>query len=1007
MIGKTISHYHVLSQLGEGGMGVVYVAEDTRLGRHVAVKIPHAGRDERHYRGRFLREARSVSKLNHPNIAAVYDYGESPEGQPYIVMELVPGQTLGDILTGPGLSLQRAVEIICDVAAALAEAHRRGVVHRDIKPSNVVVNDRGEVKVLDFGLAKQLDDAPAPAGPSASEAQTLLSAHTRSDVVVGTPLYLSPEQARGAAVDGRSDIFALGALLYECVAGRPAFSGSNVIEIGAQVLHVDPPPPSHFNPRVPPELDRLVLKALAKKPADRFQTADEMAAELARAGARIAGTDTARTRRLATGSYPMRTSALTTLTQTLSRPRFSPLAVAAALAVALLGVWAVARWSRPRPHTPNPEAVRPFEEGVRAMHDGAYYRASLLFREAVERDDKYALAYARLAEAKYEMDYHDAAKDDLLTVQSLVERDALSEQDRLYLDGVVATVRRDYPAAVAAYRRLAARDPNSPRVHVDLGRALEKNNETGPAIGSYTEAATRNPTYATAHLRLGVLHARQKNLAGAVQNFERAEQLYAATPDPNGPEGLAEVAYQRGRFFVELRKNAEAKRDLERALEFARRARNLHQQVRANLHFSYLEFESDRPAARARALGAVETAQANGMHDLATYGLVTLGNLALYRGDLAEAEQFYARALDSARAHKVKRYEAFALIQFGSLRERQNRLDEALPMVEQALEFYRQGGYHTEANGAIVVVARVQRKRADYEGALRTLGEQVRVAEQAGDTQQLGFLYQERGRTLQAHERLPQALDSLSESLKIYKQLDNRLLVLYGLLNTATLYRRLGRFEEMRAALAPAAEMLAAAGTKSGELPASVLLNEAAAALSMGNPGEAAGKARQADALFPLAAGARPNETQFEIKLVRCRAEAAGGGARGPALCEEAVAAAEAAGDAATAASSRLALSEALLAAGDARGAQSAAQSALDSLGRLGLIESEWRALAVAAAAAGRARDTEAEGAYAARAAAALRRLEEIWGADSLTTFLTRPDVRALNRAPAPSIAGR
>src|SRR2546423_4701911 len=167
MIGKTISHYRILGQIGEGGMGVVYVADDVLLGRRVAIKIPHAGRDERHYRARFLREARAVSALVHKNIAAVYDLGETDDGQPYIVMELVAGQTLGDILTGTGISLARAVEITREVAEALSEAHRRGIIHRDIKPSNVIINDRGEVKVLDFGLAKQLDEEFVNSTPDA------------------------------------------------------------------------------------------------------------------------------------------------------------------------------------------------------------------------------------------------------------------------------------------------------------------------------------------------------------------------------------------------------------------------------------------------------------------------------------------------------------------------------------------------------------------------------------------------------------------------------------------------------------------------------------------------------------------------------------------------------------------------------------------------------------------------------------------------------------------------
>src|SRR6185436_5690483 len=155
MIGQTISHYRIISKLGEGGMGVVYLAEDTILARHLAVKtLTEGGLGRQHFRTRFLREARAVSALSHANIATIYDYGETPQGNPYIVMEFVRGETLADLISEGKLSLERAVEIIIDVARALGEAHRHGIVHRDIKPSNIAISESGEVKVLDFGLAK-------------------------------------------------------------------------------------------------------------------------------------------------------------------------------------------------------------------------------------------------------------------------------------------------------------------------------------------------------------------------------------------------------------------------------------------------------------------------------------------------------------------------------------------------------------------------------------------------------------------------------------------------------------------------------------------------------------------------------------------------------------------------------------------------------------------------------------------------------------------------------------
>ncbi len=159
MIGRTISHYRIVKKLGEGGMGVVYVAEDTVLGRRVAIKTLTARRltEEPHFRTRFLREARAISALSHPHIATIHDYGETAEGEPYIVMELVKGETLADLMQKEALTIPRAIEIIEQVGSALAEAHRNGIIHRDIKPSNVAIDQRGEVKVLDFGLAKQIN----------------------------------------------------------------------------------------------------------------------------------------------------------------------------------------------------------------------------------------------------------------------------------------------------------------------------------------------------------------------------------------------------------------------------------------------------------------------------------------------------------------------------------------------------------------------------------------------------------------------------------------------------------------------------------------------------------------------------------------------------------------------------------------------------------------------------------------------------------------------------------
>src|SRR2546423_14832593 len=360
MIGKTISHYRIVEKIGEGGMGVVYVAEDTLLGRHVAIKtLTIKPGQSSHFRTRFLREARAVSALSHPNIATIHDYGEI-NGEPYIVMEFGAGETLGDLMLAESLTIARTLDVIAQVADALAEAHRNGVVHRDIKPSNIAISQRGEVKVLDFGLAKQLNVETLSS--TDAERQTLLTSQTQEGVIVGTPLYLSPEQALGAEVDARSDVFSLGTLLYECVAGKPPFDGTGKMDICTKVIRDDPVPPSNINPRVPQDVDHIVMKALAKKPGDREQTAETMAGDLRAARLQLNDSSLGYTvPRLTQAAGTRPTGRLATLSDIFRRPRVSlGYVIAAVLVLALAGI-VIWRGTRPTPYQPNPEAERLYD----------------------------------------------------------------------------------------------------------------------------------------------------------------------------------------------------------------------------------------------------------------------------------------------------------------------------------------------------------------------------------------------------------------------------------------------------------------------------------------------------------------------------------------------------------------------------------------------------------------------------------------------------------------------
>lgn len=274
IIGKRIGHYQIISLLGKGGMGEVYQARDLKLDRTVALKIlpVEVSADGERLR-RFNHEAKAASALNHPNVAHIYEIGEV-NGLSYIAMEYVEGRTLVAKINGHPLGVNELVEIGSQIADAMDEAHSKGITHRDIKPANVMLNARGQVKVLDFGLAK----IARPAQPITSDISTL--AKTAPGVVLGTVPYMSPEQALGREVDHRSDIFSLGVVLYEMATGRLPFAGSSTSEILDRILHAQPEAIARFSYEAPAELERIVRKCLEKERERRYQSARELLVDL-------------------------------------------------------------------------------------------------------------------------------------------------------------------------------------------------------------------------------------------------------------------------------------------------------------------------------------------------------------------------------------------------------------------------------------------------------------------------------------------------------------------------------------------------------------------------------------------------------------------------------------------------------------------------------------------------------------------------------------------------------
>ncbi len=282
MIGRRLSHFRILDRVGEGGMGVVYRAQDENLHRVVALKVlpPERLADEER-RLRFLREARAAAAVTHPNIAVVYEVDES-NGTVFIAMELIEGKSLRAAIGGRPLALKEALRLGVEIAEGLSAAHHARLVHRDLKPDNVMVNREGRVKILDFGLAKLLEQREEPAPGAESKLATISDEMTQAGRVLGTAAYMSPEQIRGQSVDTRSDVFAFGLVMYEMATGASPFQGATSMDIMSAILHKETPPPSQVNAEVPPELERIIRKCIEKDPAERYQDTRDLVVDLRR-----------------------------------------------------------------------------------------------------------------------------------------------------------------------------------------------------------------------------------------------------------------------------------------------------------------------------------------------------------------------------------------------------------------------------------------------------------------------------------------------------------------------------------------------------------------------------------------------------------------------------------------------------------------------------------------------------------------------------------------------------
>jgi tetratricopeptide (TPR) repeat protein/predicted Ser/Thr protein kinase len=756
-------------------MGDVYLAEDLDLGRHVAIKFLNAPFDD-HARQRLLNEARAVAALDHPLICAVHEVGHDEAHGDFIVMQYVDGETLATRLTRGPLAPDATLELAADVADALDAAHRRGIVHRDLKPQNIVLQPSGRPKLLDFGISKRL--TPPDGVTQAPTGTPLTGAHT----LVGTPGYMSPEQMRGKPADFRSDLFALGCVLYECLTARRAFAGTTTAEVFGQVLHVDPPAVSTTAVGVSPDLDVMVSRLLRKAPHERFQSAAEVLGAI-------------RTLRGLTTRVDSRASARTRTGGWRPTARQQVVGVSALVVAAIAGWWV---WSRNGSLVePPPGAARWYGQGVEALRDGAYAGARASLEEAIRLFPDDALAYSRLAEACAELDDDAAAQVALLRVAGLNAR--LPGDERLRLDAVRSLVLRDYDQAIKAFTTLLARHPTDAGLHVDAGRAVEAAGNAGQAREYYAKAVALDPQYAAAHLRLGSAAARAGETKLALSAFDEAIRLYRAS---TRIEGEAEALIRKAARQSATGDYAGARTSSERAIAISVDERYLPQRLRASFQLARVTMAEGRFAeAEALATAAVAQAQAAGHEGMAAEGLIAVANSLLALGRSADADAEVARAIALAAKKGARRIEMQARLQQAYFRHAAGNYREAVALAQGPLKFFEDGRYRDLTAQAKNVLSRAREYLEEYDEARRLTTEVLEYAEAVNNNALVAETLENLAGQLTKLGNLPEAERRRRRIEQISRAQGDHQRLKYDLTNRAELLIGLGRGIEAMALL--------------------------------------------------------------------------------------------------------------------------------------------------------------------------------------------------------------
>lgn len=671
-----LGRYRIIKKIGVGGMGEVFLAHDSVLNRQVALKLLPASltTDPQSVR-RFQQEAYAASTISHPNVAHIYEIAVQGTYH-FTTMEYVEGRTLREVLNQGRLTVTEALEIALQVARALESAHASGVIHRDIKPENIMIRPDGYVKVLDFGLAK-FHRVPAPDDPRQTHTATMV--HTEPGLIIGSPSYMSPEQARGVDVDARTDIWSLGVVLYEMLCGFPPFKGSTTMDLIVALLREDPSPISATLRHAHPRVRKLLNRMLSKDKDLRYLTSAELVTDLCN----LVG-DVRWTARQSHKSTLFQGSRLAFLKHKASQVFYDPegttikAPVPLFLTTVVVGIaltWCLQSFRRPAVLPKHAESEQHYQAGVEAIFRDDLYTAVYQLDQAATPDlhARSILAQARLAEVWTDLDYSDRANYELsrlVNLISLLEKYyTLSDVDALYVNAVRATISRNFRSASELYKRIVEKDQTNAIAWMDLGRSYERLDWLDEAAYSYRQAGIKNPSQASAFLRLGTVELARNNEREAITAFDRAHELYRTG---NDKDGLWELLNRREILALRLGRKDEARKFDEEAarLDYFNEYQYVkHQFAMAGMFHKQEELakgyerEARKHADSISRVGLLF----HGPDQLLVNAILEIADLYMRDNDLINAQQYVLEALSIARRSDLKLGKARALYAYAQL----------------------------------------------------------------------------------------------------------------------------------------------------------------------------------------------------------------------------------------------------------------------------------------------------------------------------------------------------